>query len=463
MNVESNQIPRPGRSGNKLKISRRINRAILLALPVMMFSLFSGCPESVVEPLDTNFRLTADDVEANEIYLHVQATGNNAYGTVALTRDGRQLFEKEAGYHFSIDTVLHDQYLYPKRAYTYKAYYRYNGNPIDSSSPLRVTTLDTTSHSFTCDIYTIGDYSSSLNDVAIINDTCVWAVGHIYDGDSVYNAVCWNGRVWTKYMVSVRLQYSGSVLITNKDPIVSVFAPSSNDIWFVSRAGGVTRYKDNSWVMMIIAYGQGPGKTYKLWGSDSDKMYFAAEGGRLTFYNGVQWQVLESNTMLDIQDIFGAKNEKTGETEIMAVASNPYTSYERKILKISGTTVTTLPDSGIEYPLTGVWFVPGRKYYLTEYGIFTKHNVTVGAPWAKDFGSYYSDYYKRAVRGNAANDVAVACDGGDILHFDGMYWKSYFLGTQPYRNYRKIAMKGNTIAAVGIEGGYGLVAIGRRQ
>jgi hypothetical protein len=148
--------------------------------------------------------------------------------------------------------------------------------------------------------------------------------------------------------------------------------------------------------------------------------------------------------------------------EILAVASNPYSSYDRKILKISGTTVTTLSDSGIQYPLTGVWFVPGKKYYLTEFGIFTKNNPAGTTPWIKDLGSYYTDYYKRAIRGNGLNDIAVACDGGDILHFDGMYWTTFFNGAASSRTYYKIAMRGNVIAAAGIEGGYGIVAIGKR-
>jgi hypothetical protein len=148
--------------------------------------------------------------------------------------------------------------------------------------------------------------------------------------------------------------------------------------------------------------------------------------------------------------------------EILAVASDPYTSYDRKILKISGTTVTTLSDSGIQYPLTGVWFVPGKKYYLTEYGVFTKMHADDNTPWAQDFASYFSDYYKWGIRGNALNDIAIACEGGDILHFNGYSWISYFHGTAPSRFYYKIAVRGNLIAAAGNDGGYGIVAIGRR-
>ena len=45
---------------------------------------------------------------------------------------------------------------------------------------------DTTSHNFTWQTFTFGEHSSStLYDVAIINDSSIWAVGEIYMNDSL--------------------------------------------------------------------------------------------------------------------------------------------------------------------------------------------------------------------------------------------------------------------------------------
>lgn len=66
--------------------------------------------------------------------------------------------------------------------------------------------VDTTSHNFTWQITVLGNglSSSMLNDVAIINDTLVYAVGEIYLKDSTgqedinpYNLVRGNGSAWT--------------------------------------------------------------------------------------------------------------------------------------------------------------------------------------------------------------------------------------------------------------------------
>ena len=57
---------------------------------------------------------------------------------------------------------------------------------------------DTTSHNFTFTTYTFGGTggSSYFKDVAIINDSDIWAVGEIYSDSSMYNAVHWNGKNW---------------------------------------------------------------------------------------------------------------------------------------------------------------------------------------------------------------------------------------------------------------------------
>jgi len=56
--------------------------------------------------------------------------------------------------------------------------------------------MDTTSHDFRWEIYTLGDGtgSSCLYDVAIINETLAYAVGEIYRNDTTFNVAKWNGK-----------------------------------------------------------------------------------------------------------------------------------------------------------------------------------------------------------------------------------------------------------------------------
>ena len=71
------------------------------------------------------------------------------------------------------------------------------------SEAVTVTTMDTTSHNFTWQTFTFGGQggSSTLFDVAIINENDIWAVGEMYVYDStgapvLYNAVHWDGSKW---------------------------------------------------------------------------------------------------------------------------------------------------------------------------------------------------------------------------------------------------------------------------
>ncbi len=61
--------------------------------------------------------------------------------------------------------------------------------------------MDTTSHNFTWQTFTFGEHSTStLYDVAIIDENNIWAVGEIYMNDSLGNPdpifitlLQWNG------------------------------------------------------------------------------------------------------------------------------------------------------------------------------------------------------------------------------------------------------------------------------
>jgi len=72
----------------------------------------------------------------------------------------------------------------------------------DTNEPLdNNNNQDTTSHNFTFQTFTFGEHSSSvLYDVAIVNDSSIWAVGEIYLNDSLgqpdpiaYNSTHWDG------------------------------------------------------------------------------------------------------------------------------------------------------------------------------------------------------------------------------------------------------------------------------
>jgi hypothetical protein len=413
--------------------------------------------------------LTADEAEVTEVHLSLASLDSEALGDVMVMRDSVMTFFSRG--LTSREVSWPEYWLLPKHTYTYKAYRLSGTARIDSSSLLPVTTMDTTSHNFTWQVYTLGSLGSTISDVAIVNDTSAWAVGEIYNYDSVgqpyptlYNAARWNGRSWQLLEVPAQT-FGGS--IQTQVALTTVFAFGESDIWTFSSAGSYSHWNGSQWQTAYVPERSGGG--LKLWGTSSSSLYLTGTNGSTSYYNGSSWQKLESGTTLDIQDISGSTNSKTGELEIIAVASKPDANRDRKILQISGTTVTTLSDSGIISPwlgtpssVSGVWFAPGRKYYVVGDGIFTKSNPYGSGYWSTNVASYFDvTLYNYAVRGNGLNDLVIVRDEGDILHFNGYSWKRFVQPTD--RVYRSVAMRGDMVVAVGDKyGAAGVIAIGQR-
>ena len=322
---------------------------------------------------------------------------------------------------------------------------------------------DTTSHEFVWQIDTLGDASSILNDVFIIDENNIWAVGEIYLRDSTgqidpqaYNAAVWDGNTWKVRRVTV--DFRGNMITP---PLEGIIAFSSTDIWLV---GSLPIHGDGTnWVLHDLRSmpRMDSVSLSKAWGASSLSIYFVGRAGSLVFFNGSSWQKLESGTSLTIQDIWGAKNEATGEWDILAVASNRQINEGKEVLRLSSTSVTKLPTVGLPWSLRGVWFVPGKKYYVIGDGIYHTSSIDSLPPW--DGGvNEITTYYGYAIRGNGVNDVVICGAFGDFLHFNGSTWHQYAELQQNDRVFYRVAFKGNTIAIVGIQGNRALAIRGTR-
>ena len=166
--------------------------------------------------------------------------------------------------------------------------------------------LDTTSHNFMWEVDTLGGYSSFLNDVVIINENNIWAVGYIKvpDPDSsfngtgfeLFNAAHWNGNEWEL------------IRIINSATLYSIFYFSENDIW-VTKYGYPVHWDGNSWTQynltdMGIEGSPGQG----IWGTSSDNIYFVGDNGSIVHYNGIDFTEMNSGTDVDLKNIVGNEN-----------------------------------------------------------------------------------------------------------------------------------------------------------
>jgi hypothetical protein len=393
--------------------------------------------------------LSAVDASCTEAWLKVTTTQLPA--TVRLMRLTPTLQTLQTLQLTTPDTLLIDEGLLPRRTYTYKAYtleVRGSGfQVVDSSTQATVTTMDTTSHNFTWQIDTLGDGGGSvLYDVAIINDTLAYAVGEINVRDSLgnwrnppYNFAKWNGRTWE--------------LSTSSDagygygPLYCIFAFGPNDIWAGS---SIPEHWDGQrWTFHGSTRGyQGGFWIRKIFGTSPNDLYVVGDAGNIRHYDGVRWRRLESGTGLDVYDIWGDRDRQTGETEILAVASKLFVNNERRILWIKPPAIT-VSDSGIHWPLSSLWFVAQRHYYVVGSGVYEKRSLSE-TRW-RNGPLDITRFYTYAIRGTGLNDVFVAGAYGELLHFGGISWQSFRMHTALNNGlYYAVAIKAATVIAVGV-------------
>jgi hypothetical protein len=312
---------------------------------------------------------------------------------------------------------------------------------------------DTTTHEFIWQETQLGDGSSNLFDVAIINDTLAYAVGEMYLKDSSgqfdplpYNAAIWNGTEWS--LKRIRTFLFTSYIVA---PLEGIFAFSPTDIWCI---GSFPIHGDgNNWTMYHLQSMGIDASVSKAWGVSSDDMYFVGRQGSIVRYSGGSWTKLNNVTSLPVQDIWGDKGE------VLAVASDPWRGLERTILSITGTIATTVSDSGIKQPLDGIWFASGKKYMVVGGGFYLKSSFDAPA-WSGSLGN--TPFYSNAVRGTDTNNILVVGAFADILHYNGATWKQYPELRLADASLYGVAVTRSMVIAVGGVGQRALVIVGRK-
>ena len=147
--------------------------------------------------------------------------------------------------------------------------------------------------------------------------------------------------------------------------------------------------------------------------------------------------------------------------EILCVATNILEGPDKAAIKINGLTAQLIGTEGVMGNLSSVWFKSSEKYYVAGGGIYEKNNLN-NPSWAN--GEFdISMYSISKLRGTALNDIVAAGGVGEVLHYNGVSWKSYFNETRLNNgNYSSIAIKNNLLIAVGEDAPQAVVLMGKR-
>ncbi|MFN0156517.1 MAG: hypothetical protein ACKVRP_00430 [Bacteroidota bacterium] len=429
---------------------------------LLLLGVFSCETTEPPPPIATQIQLRAIDASCTEAWLEISLPDGIQPGSVSLRRDTHLVLSTTL---VAAETIVVDEGLLPNRSYTYTST-RPTGS-YNEQAETALLTLDTTNHDFLWQTDTLGDGSSVLYDIAIVNDTLAYAVGEMFLRDSTgqldpvyYNLAKWNGQQWN----FIRIKSNCRLYFPNCGPETlaiasgrAIFSFGPDDIWLA--AGGIHHFDGTRWTehKVVVEVGQ----SNKIWGSSSSNLWVVGNNGLIVYYNGNNWQRLESGTTLDVRDIYGA-TDSGGQVQILALASTfTVQTQESSILKVTVNSATGIDNSGLSPDMAGIWYVPGRKYYAVGAGVHTKRFLS-DSLWFRYPPGVITSFASGGIRGSDLNNIFAVGSFHEVVHFNGVSWHSYF-PAEPSA-YSDISIYGNTVMIAGHLGAYrGLVMRGYRQ
>ena len=430
-------------------ITTLLGRKGLLTGFALLF-LLPACEKSSGPNFDDSINAFLADPGVTEMWLEISISSLGTRQAQLLRGDSLI-----AQFPANGDTVIYDAGLQPAEHYIYQLRTKDDGNT-GAEQEISATTLDTTSRDFIWTIDTIGAYSTLLNDVAIINENDIWAVGEIHtletdQFDSLgnwmppYNAAHWNGVEWE--LERIRTNACGGV---DYPPIQTIFTLSDNEILFGHLDASITQFDGTLFVNNCSFIQQINGSIKEIWGNSVTDFYVVGQNGLIAHYDGTSWSKLESGTDLPIQDIWGAKNRESEELLLLAIASRKYELSEPQLLKIDNQTVTDL-FLPIQSRQHGLWFQSPRTTYLCGSGV----HVQKDGKWEWLVNTGIPGVFLNRIRGEALNNLWVVGDFGVAAHFNGLNWKNYPEFLLSNGNWESLAVKDGLAVMVGWNGGKG--------
>jgi hypothetical protein len=400
----------------------------------------------------SSISLSVEDASCTEIWLHIKT--NN----IPLPFNGIVRSENlsQSIRITNNDTTLYLNSFLPNKNYTFQI-----SSNLILSNTISIQTMDTTSHNYSWQTFMLGNgiYSSSLADITIFDDNNLWTVGQLYLNDSLgnpdqqlYNLVKWNG---SDFKIERVYYYHNGPLLGD---IGAIKAFSINDVYlcnanFIHWDGVNYTSIDIPNFSKVIS---------KVWGRDNNNMYLAGMNGAVGIYQGLSCINIPTDPNLDVLDIYGAINNKTGKDEIICTSSKVFTQFTGKLYQIINDKAIELSYTGLPKVINSIWFKPNRKYIIAGDGVYTKNNLAE-SEWKRIPGNVLEDnYMSHTIYGEDYNNIFIAGAFGEIMHFNGYTWKNYLTETNNNGIYFRIVSKGNLVVAVGTANNKAIITIGKK-
>ncbi len=320
---------------------------------------------------------------------------------------------------------------------------------IDTSEIITARTLPPTSHEYTWEEFIIGDDGNSnvLYDVWGTDENNVYAVGGVTINDTTYGIIHWDGTEWKPERKIGGLH--------------SIYGFSENDIW--AAGGTVVHFDGNKWnpidaklvnnQAVILDPVLFENREYTcIWGTSSDNLYLGNLRRNIVHWNGRFASVEDLPEDGIVFDIHGIDKN-----HIIAAGNDLYLpgfafTKDQNSWKL-------IPELLFEHiDLESVYTRNSKEAYLCGSGI---------VDYFDGKSTLHSDITTQAlnkIRGNKETADMFAVGYKEILHFNGIDWKSYRteLSIINESNFRSVFLVGKKVFIVGYRGSKGIIIIGTK-
>lgn len=400
------------------------------ALLLLLITTGTTCKEPT-KPIDLPVTLEVVSVAVTDVRLKVTMNDSDTVRHYQLARDAEL---RNEGSFVGTDTILTDRNLAPNTSYTYRAFSLHEGQVVDSSDIVQVTTMDTNSRVYTWQVDSIGSYVSILRDVSVIADDDIWAVGMLGIGGAdpvirTHNALYWNGQEWEP--VYIKYKHLSTTIADSAyglNEVTAVHAIRSDAVW----AAGSTPYfyDGETWT----SYQHENSNWYKwthsvmdIWARNDDDVYFVGLDGYAHHWDGTDFTRIDLGTDYDLVNVSG------NEDRVFVVARNGQLDgslvYEQATGQWSMLLESYYRD---EDPAIGQWggftsvdVLEDTAYFGTSSGLLKYAYETETFELVPDSVIGIPFYTIEEVSVLAPNDIHLFNFDERYYHFNGLDWKRY--------------------------------------
>ncbi len=405
-----------------------------------------------------DYNFMAEDVGVKEAWIRLRYPATGIYKKIRLYRDTTMIFEGIP----TIDTTLYDSLLTPHTRYLYYLMGKSEKSDFEKIKEISVTTLDTTSHNITWQVFEFYVTESGyIKDIAILNENDIWIVGHYNPTNHsgfVIGALHWTGKGWAR----VQVPFQWCPYNTLVYPSIYSVKFDNNGVPYFLWGMSLTHYVNKNFYFDCSLYNIFSYAATSMYIFSDNEIYIGGHYGEFAYFRNNSWTYYQVPVQTFCSDIWGIHESVTNEKIIMAVYYTPFQGDSAKIYKYKNNQLEVINQKGLPLSCGSIWSPNGKRWYVGSGGLYYSNNLKKG--WKYMQGSNLVGFINK-VRGNDLNDIFIVGNDGKIAHWNGSSWKTFF---NINGSFLSLDVKNDIIVAggnlqFGFVVGNPIVVIGRRN